>query len=499
MKKSKKNKKISLDTSDRLNRLTYKLNLSYIILLVVSILIISVVTLNKCNDTLKNNVQVLTNSLNIQTKLNVESYLNSLEDTATLIFADEINYTYDPTDPTLDDETKIRIESIISKRLYELCIMENFCDYGILYSDNTSTGKISNGTSNLLDGNMYEVFQNTINENGKSYTWHTGFNDDYNRIYYIKQINKNAIFISSFYNTQLKSVFEYLDYMDGMVIQLVDENNKIVYSSNVQEIGLNVPNDIISRIGESDYTSLVDKQYILSSNVCGDSWRIVTYIPTKTVLKQNNDTIVYIVLISIFISITSAVATIFLVKHFSKPMGTLLARLSNKAECDQLTKLLNKQTFQDYVSQVCENVSPTERYAFAILDLDNFKGVNDNLGHIFGDKVLANVGDILRRNFRHDLNGRLGGDEFAVFMKIPSTYNYDVNKYITEKCMDICVEFKNNYTGKNHDYKVSASIGVSVFPNDATTFSDLYSLADKALYKSKNKGKDTYTIYNQIY
>lgn len=498
MRKKKKSKKISLSTADRIHSLTYKLTFSYIVIFIVSIFIISIITLSKSNDALKHNVQVLINSLNIQTKLNIESYLNDLEDTSTLIFADEINYTYDPLDLTMDNESKVRIESVISKNLYELCIMENFCDYGIIYSDNTNTGKISNSTNNLFNGNIYEPLKKIITENNKSYAWHTGFNDDYNRIYYIKQINKNAIFISSFYNTQLKSVFEYLDYIDGMVIQLFDQSNKIVYSSNAFEIGTTISDDIISKIGENTTTTLMDKDYILSANCCGDNWKIITYVPTDAVLKQNVTTIVYMSIVSVLVSIVSIIATIILVKSVSKPMGNLLDGLSNKAERDQLTKLLNKQTFQNYVIQICDNASPTERFAFIILDLDNFKGVNDTLGHIFGDKVLANVGDILRRNFSRDLCGRLGGDEFAIFIKIPSTYNYDVNKYIAEKCMNICTEFNNNYTGQNNDYKVSASIGVSVFPNDATTFSDLYSLADKALYKSKHKGKDTYTIYDQL-
>lgn len=495
---SKKSKKRNLNTADRVKNFTYKLLISYIIILIVSVLTISTITLSKTNDALIENTKVLINSLNIQTRLNIESYLNNMEDTAILIFSDELNYTYDPTDPTLDTESKVRIENIISKRLYELCIMENFCDYGIVYSDNTSTGKISNSTKNLLEDNMYQTFKNVIDSDKKtSYAWYTGFKDDYNRIYYVKQINKNAIFVSSFYNTQLKYVFEYLNYMDGMCIQLLDEHNKIVYSSDTLEIGNTISNDIISKIGDNNYTSIVDKDYILSSSTCGDKWVLISYIPTKMVLKQNNKTIIYIIIITSIVVIISIIGTIVIVTNFSKPIESLLVGLTDKSERDLLTKLLNKQTFQDYVTQICDNISPTTRYAFIILDLDNFKGVNDTLGHIFGDKVLANVGDILRRNFKNDLCGRLGGDEFAVFMKIPSTYNYDCNKYITEKCIDVCAEFKNNYTGKNNDYKISASIGISVFPSDAMSFADLYSLADKALYKSKHKGKDTFTIYNQ--
>ena len=131
--------------------------------------------------------------------------------------------------------------------------------------------------------------------------------------------------------------------------------------------------------------------------------------------------------------------------------------------------------------------------------MDNFKGVNDNLGHAYGDKVLADIGNILRLTFNStDCLGRIGGDEFSILLNIPANKQYDYMSLINEKCRSLCGAFHDNYTGRNGDYKISASIGAAVFPDDGRTFAELYKCADTALYSSKHKGKDTFTMYGDV-
>ena len=72
----------------------------------------------------------------------------------------------------------------------------------------------------------------------------------------------------------------------------------------------------------------------------------------------------------------------------------------------------------------------------------------------------------------------------------------DYTSYVKSKCDELCEAFRNNYTGRDNDYKISGSIGVALFPDHAETFEELYKFADTALYISKNKGKDTYTIFD---
>ncbi len=98
----------------------------------------------------------------------------------------------------------------------------------------------------------------------------------------------------------------------------------------------------------------------------------------------------------------------------------------------------------------------------------------------------------MHANFRNgDIIGRVGGDEFLVFLT-----NITDKRFIEKKAKTIADAFKNTYSGENADYKISGSIGISVYPNDGKTYEELYISADKALYQSKFRGKDCYTFYS---
>ncbi len=107
-------------------------------------------------------------------------------------------------------------------------------------------------------------------------------------------------------------------------------------------------------------------------------------------------------------------------------------------------------------------------HAFLIVDIDNFKSVNDNLGHVFGDKVLFEVSKHLKPIFRKDdIVGRIGGDEFIVFLKIFILLRIP-------KAEKICDIFRNSYTENKKTYKISGTVGISFVPEHGTVFEELY-------------------------
>ncbi len=167
-------------------------------------------------------------------------------------------------------------------------------------------------------------------------------------------------------------------------------------------------------------------------------------------------------------------------------------KLEVLSKTDLLTNCLNKITTEDIVKETLINF-PTGTHALFLIDVDDFKAVNDELGHYFGDITLSDIAKNLHANFRGaDIIGRIGGDEFLVFIK-----NISNEKIIESKAQAIAKAFSNSYSGENKDYKISGSIGVAMYPQHADTYESLYQCADKALYSSKMAGKDRYTIYSE--
>ncbi len=169
-----------------------------------------------------------------------------------------------------------------------------------------------------------------------------------------------------------------------------------------------------------------------------------------------------------------------------------MSELLMRAETDPLTGLFNKEETRQRIERSLAFSASGVKSALIIVDIDNFKGVNDSLGHQFGDAVLVDISGKIRKLFRSgDIVGRLGGDEFMVFLE-----NIPNEGMVHKKAEALCEAFRNTYTGVDNQYKISGSIGIALFPQHGSTFDALYHVADIALYESKHKGKDCYTLYS---
>jgi diguanylate cyclase (GGDEF)-like protein len=162
----------------------------------------------------------------------------------------------------------------------------------------------------------------------------------------------------------------------------------------------------------------------------------------------------------------------------------------NKAEFDSLTGIYGRESCTMLVKEYLKrNDVPC---ALFMIDIDDFKKINDTLGHIRGDDVLRELCKVLKKSFREDdVIGRVGGDEFIALLK--GTSSADV---IARRSGDIL-------TGVNAIYsdltvkKISCSIGVAVRSGRLSDFQSLFGAADMALYESKSSGKNSFTVFHE--
>lgn len=153
--------------------------------------------------------------------------------------------------------------------------------------------------------------------------------------------------------------------------------------------------------------------------------------------------------------------------------------LLEKARTDSLTGLFSKPAIVNHADTHIQR-SPREELSLIMLDLDNFKGINDKLGHQVGDQCLKSLASIARASFRaNDILGRYGGDEF-IFL-LPGT---PANMAIT-----VAERFRRNIeVGSNPKFTVS--IGISTYPQDGKIVREIIDAADQALYRSKEQGRN---------
>lgn len=172
-------------------------------------------------------------------------------------------------------------------------------------------------------------------------------------------------------------------------------------------------------------------------------------------------------------------------------------RLERSATLDGLSKLYNKVSTHKFINDYLAIEGRMGKHALFLLDIDNFKSVNDQLGHIKGDALIAEYSAAVKKLFRaDDIIGRVGGDEFMILIK-----NYSDISLIKEKAIAVCRAFCHEYSDiQGTDIKAvntSASIGIALFNKDGNTFEELYKAADIALYFTKASGKNNFSFFSK--
>lgn len=158
---------------------------------------------------------------------------------------------------------------------------------------------------------------------------------------------------------------------------------------------------------------------------------------------------------------------------------------------DAGTDLLNKKAITNYARKLIDK-RVGHKVTIAIIDIDDFKSVNDTYGHMFGDEVLRDVAGILKKTVgRNGLCGRIGGDEMFIVME---------HLEDDESIRTVFRTIKNNVSWLYHNdprniNKITCSIGAASYQDDAKDLDTLFSIADKMLYLAKEKGRNRYIIY----
>lgn len=277
---------------------------------------------------------------------------------------------------------------------------------------------------------------------------------------------------------------------DGKSLLVADENrpifNKAVHDKIVQKVKRTIHGDPVTYRYvpyivqfETDVAKHTDQRIIEI---------VYNEKDLKNKLKQNNQ----IFLLQLFATIACALMISYIITR-------LVARPMYLASHDLLTGLSNRAVFENsLMSSVEKNKKKGRKTGLLHIDLDNFKKINDTLGHEAGDYFLKEVGRRIRSvvNDPNDITARLGGDEFVIILNHVMDENAASNV-----ALQIIQELKRPIEIKGADvvkeYNITASIGIALAPDHAQDSDELYNCADQALYHAKRTGKNTFSVYNK--
>lgn len=158
---------------------------------------------------------------------------------------------------------------------------------------------------------------------------------------------------------------------------------------------------------------------------------------------------------------------------------------------DSLTRVISRKRTINYIENLITNKVP---FAMGMIDLDNFKLINDNYGHNTGDEVLAKLGQLLKDYVADKgIVGRFGGDEFIIIYLGENSYGKIYN-FIREMYGDDKV-VRRTYCLSSTEPFITGTVGIAAYPSDANQYDELSKKMDKALYRGKLKGRNCYIVY----
>lgn len=275
---------------------------------------------------------------------------------------------------------------------------------------------------------------------------------------------------------------------DGNLLNAVDQADKAAAKSLRSRMNNGSRGSIYVTNGE-------ESEILFFVPLGANRWNLVlsvrdTYMEKqKRFLRKNTSDMVFslVVVIGIFF------CTVVVVNVTGKFRSNAKKKeLEDKADTDLLTGLNNKLATERKIKDFMAHNPNTQSLLF-ILDVDNFKKVNDTMGHAFGDEVLRSLGQQISCIFRAtDIVGRVGGDEFMVFLKGIAT-----EENILKEAAKVEAFFKNFQAGEYVKYKATASIGAAIYPQEGADFETLYKAADQGLYKAKKRGKNQLAFYRE--
>lgn len=460
-------------------------------LIFVITLYISVLLTGRSNILMRENAASLVSASNRQMELNIDSYLTKVKKASALLFSESTFYSYDPSDETVDAYTKLQTSNQINDKITDLGILNNYADFALIYNNDDLIGSLSKVTKDMYaDGGMYDAFSSILDQKGENVAWVFGLNGDIEHIYYFERYNDHSIILISFYSRELQNVFQIPEQLNGMEVSLVNSDDLILYSNDSGKIGTSLPQSTVSLLGDLKNGSVMSNTTLITTDECSNGWRVVCTVPASLIIQDNNRFMESTMLVIVVIVAVILFFGIFVTRRLNVTANNLVDSLQEEAQHDRMTGLYNKEEFHRIAGRFVEQRPAGRTMSFTIFDMDNFKSINDNHGHLEGDDVLRRFAVLLSNTFGSEFTlGRLGGDEFGIFgcMDIPDeeSVRKELSHYIEV--------FRDRFSdGLGRDFSadtLSFCSGTTFVHADDSNFDSVFSRADALLYKGKKNGK----------
>lgn len=469
------NKKTFLFFRSRItSSLKNKLILTYVAIAFIPIVIVSSVSFIINKTILTTKVSNLSNNVSIQAKLNIDNYLNEIEDSTSLVFAHDNILTFTPLNPSLSQYDITNTENEIDEYLLSISLLQNFTDFSLIYEDGSTIGKISETTKKIYNMNtLYSELKSTVINNKNKCSWITGKDGDFNKLYYIKQVNNNALMLTSIYTDELDEVFDKLNDGSGSCYTLINNDNFVIYSNNRNLISSEIDTNIYKDLSDKSSQILSSNNELITVNTCDNGWKLISSIPKIYIFREIYLISFVNVIIALVCMIASGIFGSLLAKKICVPIIDIVTKMQKAEKGDLSVK--TKITSSDEIGILC----------------NSFNNMINNIGNLLNQTQLTS--EIVKNKSSE--------------MKEMSKQTYDISEEVSKAMEDIATGTLKQSNELDNTIFIMGKLAENIdnmmlnISNVTILSMDTKNIGDKSLVlvnELKNKNLNTNKLMSEI-
>lgn len=419
----------------------------------------------------------------------VEIYMNKLSDAAVVLISGEEWKELDPEFSTADEFERAVQNERLDDRITELGLMDNYCDFAVVYSDGTCAGKLSEGSRDLLtkDGtDLYEAVSGIYEQNGG---YAGAVSGDYRRIFYICQASRSAYFIGSFYAAELSNMIIPSHNVEDLRFYLTDGLGRIVFSNDT-DWSIKLPKD------KADSYVHIEHEQLTAGERLDSGWRLV-------MIKDLSETAAlyrrYAIETAAVILAALIVLIVFNVMN-TRAEGIYPANMTVSPSIDALTGLNNAEDAENLIADRLETCIQGSTIMIALVSIINLHEIEKKYDRSAYNGSIIKTYRAMAEYFGTDrpetknIIGRTGENEFVIYADFAEYDLFKATDRIKESLEELSERFSGVYIQEPGDVQIR--VGASVYPIFSTDYDELYDQAKEVLEKSIDSSGQIWALYS---
>ena len=428
----------------------------------------------------------------VQAAAGLDMQFAKLEDASVTLSADREYSDFDAADFTRGEYEISQKLTEIKNDVTSLSLIDNYCDFTLIYRNDAAAGKLSDGTKEGLsndDGKLYPVLKELLGD--KNRVWVTGVNGRFNKVYFISRSNDNALFIGGFYTEELRYMVACADRINNSKLMLLDSGGNAIMTITNSEAEL-TPEEV-----EGDSYVMVTDTSVQASKMLSNGWKVVVMKDMTSTFelykKLGLETAVVIVL-------TLAVLTVLYVVHVKDDPAMGGGHILTP-EVDMLTGITNAEEAENTIADRLDTCPAGSMYMVALVKIVNMAELGKRYGRSGYNGAIIKTYRGLAEFFGTDdptsenLVGRIGEGMFIVMANFTQYDLFKANDALRDGIVALS-EHLNSIT-LAHDGDMNICIGAAVYPHSSTDYDELYDMAEKALNEAVSDDERTYAVYRK--